>query len=169
MNRVSRYVLLGSIAIFLSGCQTPPTQQEVGTVVGTGAGALIGSQFGEGSGQLVATGVGAVLGGVIGSEIGAYMDKADNQSMQQTLNDNSIGQPTQWNNPDNHLQYVVVPTRTFVYEREPCRDYTLIMTRQDGGRRVIHGTACRSYDGVWRAIQTNEQPRTPYVYLPPGY
>ncbi|MCP3679110.1 MAG: glycine zipper 2TM domain-containing protein [Gammaproteobacteria bacterium] len=170
MKRFSRYFLLGVLGILpLAGCETPPTHQQVGTVVGAGAGALIGSQFGSGSGQLAATGVGAVLGGVIGSQIGTYMDRTDDLSMQQTLDSNPIGQPTEWNNPDNHQQYMVVPTRTFIYERHPCRDYTVIVTRPNGGRRVIHGTACRESNGEWRAVHFKERPRTPYVYLPPGY
>jgi surface antigen len=162
-------VLLGALGILpLSGCQTPPTHQQLGTVIGSGTGALVGSQFGGGTGQLVATGVGAVLGGVIGSEVGSYMDKTDNLSMQQALNHSTVGQPIEWNSPDHQQQYRIVPTRAFIYEQQPCRDYTVIITEPDRSRRIVQGTACRSPNGEWHPVQLTGQ-RNPHTYLPPGY
>ena len=63
MNHYRILSTLGLIAV-LSGCldtQNNP-KQSIGTLLGAGAGALLGSQFGDGKGQLVAVAIGT-LGG----------------------------------------------------------------------------------------------------------
>lgn len=49
----------GVVALFLSGC---------GTLVGAGAGGLVGNQFGKGSGKDAATAAGVIGGGILGHE-----------------------------------------------------------------------------------------------------
>jgi surface antigen len=60
--------------LLLAGCAGP--NQTAGTLIGAGAGALVGNQFGHGSGKVAATAGGAVLGGLLGSNIGAQADRA---------------------------------------------------------------------------------------------
>jgi uncharacterized protein YcfJ len=71
--------LLASIALtaLLAACAPGPygPNQTVGTLVGAGAGALIGNQFGHGSGRVAATAGGAVIGGVIGNNLGYNADR----------------------------------------------------------------------------------------------
>ena len=68
-KRVSAHmptVLLASIVLLgLGGC-AGMTQQEKGTAIGAGAGAVVGNVL---CGGLVCTGVGAAVGGVVGHEV----------------------------------------------------------------------------------------------------
>ncbi len=67
-------------AAFLMGCTNPNgtiSDQSVGTVVGAGGGALLGSAVGGGTGRLLATGVGAVGGAVVGNSVGQSMDRSN--------------------------------------------------------------------------------------------
>ncbi len=67
INRVSNYLpafLLASV-VALAGC-AGLSQQEKGTAVGAGVGAVVGNVL---CGGLACTGVGAAVGGVVGHEV----------------------------------------------------------------------------------------------------
>jgi len=69
---------------FLAGCQT--NNQTVGTVIGGGAGGLLGSTVGKTTNQrLLATGVGTLIGAAAGSAVGASMDEKQTTVQQQTV------------------------------------------------------------------------------------
>jgi uncharacterized protein YcfJ len=61
------------LVALLTGCNT--TNQQNGTLIGAGAGGLLGSQVGSGTGRIIATGVGVLLGGMAGSSVGKNMDQ----------------------------------------------------------------------------------------------
>ena len=78
MNHYRILSTLGLIAL-LSGCldtQNNP-KQSIGTLLGAGAGALLGSQFGDGKGRLVAVAIGTLGGAYLGGEVGKTMDQVD--------------------------------------------------------------------------------------------
>ena len=62
----------GMLAL-LTGCNT--TNQQNGTLIGAGAGGLLGSQVGRGTGRIVATGIGVLLGAMAGDAVGQNMDQ----------------------------------------------------------------------------------------------
>ena len=68
-KRVSAYVpavlLATVVGLGLGGC-AGMTQQEKGTAIGAGAGAVVGNVL---CGGLACTGVGAAVGGVVGHEV----------------------------------------------------------------------------------------------------
>lgn len=66
-----------TLLLLVAACAPGPygPNQTAGTLVGAGAGALIGNQFGRGSGNIAATAGGAVLGGIIGNNVGASADR----------------------------------------------------------------------------------------------
>jgi len=134
--------------LFLTGCN--PTKQDIGTIVGAGSGAFIGSQIGGGTGQLAAVAIGTLLGGYLGSSIGQNMDELDQYRTQEVLESGSTGSTVAWNNPDSDIDYRVTPTRTYESASGPCRDYTTEAVI-DGRAEVVHGTACRGNDGSWNA------------------
>lgn len=69
-----RNLLFAGVAVIaLSACNA--TNQQKGTLIGAGAGGLLGSQIGSGSGKLIATGAGVLLGAVTGSAVGESMDR----------------------------------------------------------------------------------------------
>lgn len=67
-------VVSGVLLASLTACQM--NNQTGGTLIGAGAGGLLGSQVGSGSGRLVATGVGTLIGAVAGSSVGQSMDQS---------------------------------------------------------------------------------------------
>ena len=73
-----------TIIIFLAGCQM--NNQTAGTVIGGGAGGLLGSTVGGSTNQrLFATGVGTLIGAAAGSAVGASMDQRE------TVNTSQMG------------------------------------------------------------------------------
>ena len=134
--------------LLLTACN--PTKQDVGTLVGAGTGAFIGSQIGGGTGQLAAVAIGALLGGYIGGSIGQDMDELDHYKTQQVLESSPTGSAVAWNNPDTDIDYSVTPTRTYESATGPCRDYTTEAVIE-GRAEIVHGTACRGSDGSLHA------------------
>ncbi len=136
--------------LLLTGCN--PTKQDIGTLVGAGSGAFIGSQIGGGTGQLAAVAIGALLGGYIGGSIGQDMDELDQYKTQRILETSPTGSTVAWNNPDTDIDYSVTPTRTYESATGPCRDYTTEAVIE-GRAEIVHGTACRGSDGSWHAAK----------------
>ncbi len=146
-TRISIFLSMATL-LLLTGCN--PSKQDIGTIVGAGSGAFIGSQIGGGTGQLAAVAIGALLGGYIGSSIGQDMDELDKYKTQQVLESSPTGSTVAWNNPDTDVDYSVTPTRTYESDSGPCRDYTTEAVIE-GRAEIVHGTACRSDDGSWHA------------------
>jgi len=80
-------VVSGVLLASLTACQM--NNQTSGTLIGAGAGGLLGSQVGGGSGRLIATGVGTLIGAVAGSSVGQSMDQK--QSQKQTVIYKEVG------------------------------------------------------------------------------
>jgi surface antigen len=139
------------VATALTGCQTPQTQEQSGTIVGGVLGGLVGSQLGSGSGRTVATVVGTLVGAAIGGNVGRSMDATDRMRAAQALETLPTGTSRSWTNPDSGTLYTVTPTRTVATNEGPCREYTT--TAVIGGRtEKVYGRACRQNDGSWRVI-----------------
>ncbi len=148
MNRTKLYVLL-ALTVTLAGCETAPTKQDQGVLIGAVIGGLLGNQVGGGSGRVLATMVGAVAGAAIGGSIGRSMDESDQLKAAHAFENVRTGVPTSWVNPDTRNEYTVTPTRTFDSSTGPCREYT--MEAIIGGEvEEIYGTACRQPDGSWK-------------------
>ena len=139
-----------ALSVALTGC-APTTNEDVGTIGGGVAGALLGSQFGGGSGRVVAAAGGALLGAYLGGKIGQSMDKVDRMEMQRALETAPAGRPVSWRNPDNGNSYTVRPTKTYYVREQPCREYTTHAII-GGKTQEIYGKACRQGDGSWRVI-----------------
>jgi surface antigen len=136
-------------AIALGACETPPTQQQKGTVAGAVVGGVVGSTIGGGTGRTVAIVAGTVVGGLIGGHIGKKMDEADRIKAAQALENAPTGERVSWKNPDSGDQYSLTPTRTYEANAAPCRDFTVVGT-VDGKPETVKGSACRQADGSWK-------------------
>lgn len=143
-----RVFLALPLAASLAACET--SNEKTGTVIGAIAGAAIGTQIGSGSGTAIATIAGTLLGGYIGGELGRQMDEKDRQQAAATLESTPTHETSTWTNPDTGNRYEVTPTRTFVDDQQPCREYTT-EAWIDGQRETVVGTACRQSDGTWQA------------------
>lgn len=74
---MQKTLLIGSLTIFLASCSSMGPNETGGTLIGAGAGALIGSQIGGGSGRIAATALGTLGGAAVGNAIGRQMDSGN--------------------------------------------------------------------------------------------
>ncbi len=156
--KFARLAGVAVLAVTLAACQTSDRGQKetIGTLVGGGLGALLGSQVGGGKGQMAAVAIGALAGAYFGGEFGKSLDKADRAYAERTAQDaleyNRTNQTSSWNNPDSKASGSVTPTRTYqTAEGRNCREFeTSIVV--DGKTEKASGTACRQPDGSWRVV-----------------
>lgn len=152
-------VLALAAAVVLAGCQNmqDSPKQTVGTVLGAGTGALLGSKIGGGKGQLAGVAIGALAGAYIGSEIGKSLDNADKAMAQRTaqtsLETSRAGQTSSWRNPDSGHSGTYTPVSTYrSASGQDCREYETTVTI-DGRTERATGRACRQNDGTWQIVQ----------------
>jgi surface antigen len=149
-SRLTTIVLVSTIAAATVACQSSPTREDTGMVVGGVIGGALGSQVGKGSGRIVGAVAGTLIGAFIGGSIGRSMDQQDRYRANQALESNPTNQPSSWRNPDSGNQYTVTPTRTYQSAGQDCREYSTEAVI-DGRRETVYGTACRQPDGTWQA------------------
>ena len=65
------------------------------------------------------------------------------------LEQQKTGETSTWVNPDSGHKGEVTPTRTYISEGQPCRDFTQTVY-VDGENEEVKGTACRQEDGTWQ-------------------
>lgn len=74
MRNLKYFLVIGFAGILvLSGCQNMKGR-DVGTLVGAGAGAALGSTIGHGGGSVLGAAGGAIAGGLIGHAVGKGME-----------------------------------------------------------------------------------------------
>lgn len=156
MNSTLRVSLALAAILTLSACGTAyqgGQKQGLGTLIGGAAGAVAGSQFGDGSGRLAMTALGTLAGAFIGNSFGESLDRADRQyagrAQQVAFEHKPSGSQTTWRNPDSGNYGTITPTQTYRSRNgEYCREYqhTIVV----GGRtQDAYGRACRQPDGSW--------------------
>jgi surface antigen len=144
----SLFVALFSLSLL--GCQSAPSKENTGQVVGGVLGGVLGAQVGKGRGRTAAIIAGTLAGAYFGGKVGKSMDDADRQNAYNALERNQTNQASSWRNPDSGNAYTVTPTKTYSSASGPCRDYTTEVII-DGRRETATGTACRE-NGTWRVI-----------------
>jgi surface antigen len=154
---IPKLMTVALIASALAACAADSGPKEVGgTLVGAGAGALIGNALGGVAGNRVAgTVVGAAVGGMLGNRIGAAMDDEDKRrayaAQVQALEGGPSGAPVAWRNPDSGRYGSVVPGPAYQRDGMNCRPYTHTIYI-DGRPQTARGAACRNPDGTWTAV-----------------
>jgi surface antigen len=121
MKRKMPTLVLAS-AVALSGCNTMSQQsslfskENIGTVLGTGVGILVGSQVGGGDGRRLAMLAGAIAGGMIGKHIGASLDERDRQALametQKALLTAQDGESQHWQSGHSGAKATITPVST---------------------------------------------------------
>ncbi len=152
------FILFAAFTLILAGCapNTGPKEQ-TGTLLGAGAGALLGSHVGKGKGTLVAVAIGTLAGALMGQNIGRSLDRADRIAMernaQYALEHAPTNTSTPWRNPDSGNRGEITPTETYQAKSgDYCREYR--QTVWIGGEeQQAYGTACRQPDGSWKIIR----------------
>ncbi len=144
----SNFLHVFIISIWLLTLVACATKQKIGAITGVVAGAAACSKIGEGKGRLAAMFICAIGGGIIGSSIGNYMDEADEQRFNATLEHVPTGQIVEWQNPDTNVGWQLMSTQTLQTSNGPCRQYQVGIII-DGNKETGEGTACRRLDGYW--------------------
>jgi len=154
--RIIAVLLAGASLAACAGGTIGGPKDYTGTLVGAGAGALIGSQIGGDTRARVVGAVGgALIGGLIGNRIGAAMDDEDKKrayaAQMQALESGPSGAPVAWRNPDSGRYGNIVPGPAYQQQGMTCRPYTHTIYI-DGRPQVARGSACRNPDGTWQPV-----------------
>lgn len=150
-------LLAAIVALGLGACEgSGISKQQAGTVLGAGAGILLGSQIGHGSGRTAAMIVGGLAGAWLGSTLGAKLDERDRQMMSsstsQALGQAPNGQPVSWSNADSGNSGSTTPTATYkTGSGATCREFDQQVT-VSGETQARKGTACQQADGSWKIV-----------------
>ena len=121
MKQKAIVVALFSSSLTLAGCTATQesnifSKENIGTVIGAGAGILIGSQVGGGDGRHLAMLAGAIAGGMIGKYIGASLDERDRQALerqtQAALMSGQDGQTIYWQSEHSGATAQITPIAT---------------------------------------------------------
>lgn len=129
-----------AISIALSGGCANMNKQQMGTMIGGGAGALAGSLFGSGTGKIVAVLAGGLIGSAVGNAIGKNLDEQDRVAMEATtqraLSTAKPNSVTQWRSPTSgavaaiHVGPVYKKTEVVEVKRlatvQPAKDLQMI-------------------------------------------
>lgn len=151
---------LGS-ALILSGCSGMSENETAGTILGGVAGAVVGTQFGDGTGKTAATALGAVIGATVGRNIGRSLDETSRQragaAAHEALDTAEVGESITWENPGNAAgpAYGAATVTRQGSDREgrTCREFQQTVTI--GGREEqSYGTACRDDNGDWKIVSS---------------
>jgi len=156
MKKLLIFVIISTLT--LAGCAPyAGPKEQTGTLLGAGAGALLGSHVGDGKGTLVAVAIGTLAGALMGQDIGRSLDAADRIAMesnaQYALEHAPTNTATPWRNPDSGNGGQITPIETYKAKSgEYCREYQ--QTIWVGGKeQQAYGTACRQPDGSWKIIR----------------
>jgi surface antigen len=130
-------------------------KQTVGTLAGAGLGGLAGATLFDGNARIAGAAAGTLLGAWLGHEAGKSLDRADaiyaSRAQAQALEYAPAGSATPWRNPDSGSYGTVTPVQTYETADGYCREFQ--HKAKIGGRtEQVYGTACRSADGQWQAI-----------------
>jgi surface antigen len=76
------------------------------------------------------------------------------ETTQRALEENKVGESSNWANAERGSRGTVTPTTTFDEDTErPCRDYQQTVTYA-GDTRIAFDTACRQPDGTWVSVSS---------------
>ena len=118
--------------------------EEILTVVGAAAGAIIGNRTASSENRTVATVAGAIIGGVLGNRVGDAIDDRDRACMGQSLELLPVGKTVTWTSTSTKATYQLQPVRDL---KDGCRLFDTQL--QSGKGKAQRMTACRGAGGVW--------------------
>jgi len=150
MPKVLVIAALGALA--LAACSAS-SGIVTGTVdPGANPGVVINSPVGSGNGTAP---IGALEGGLTGADVGLSLTETDRKialhAEYEALEYGRPGQPTRWHNKESGNGGTISVGSPYQVNRLDCREYTHTVSIQ-GRNRVVHGTACRQPDGLWRVL-----------------
>ncbi|HYE37367.1 glycine zipper 2TM domain-containing protein [Methylocaldum sp.] len=131
-------------------CDRTMVGKVLGGVAGGALGGVIGSRVGNGDtgSTIIGAVAGTVIGAIIGDRIARGMDANDMFCTGRVLDFADDRRSVHWMNPENQVDYLVTPLRTFNDNGGRCREFSTRMT-YGNQRDSVNNVACRQPDGSW--------------------
>jgi len=139
-----------------SSCSEKEDNKLLGQIIGSVAGAYLGSKVGDGMVGNLTTVLGGTVGFLIGGKIVDILDSDEqselNNAVNKTLTENPDNVSNKWNSDKNlDTNAEIIPLNSYQLDENTCRDFTKTVNK--GNKQVQEkSTACRDKNGNWRII-----------------
>ena len=144
------------MCFFIFSCANKEDNKLIGQILGSAAGAYLGSKFGSGVTRDLSTIFGGAVGFLIGGKIAEILDddekKDFNETISNSLEDNKDLEVEEWqSNKNKETKAEIIPLNKYELDEKTCRDFKKIISKD---KKIIEeeSTACRDENGNWRVI-----------------
>ena len=156
MKHMTSKVLFFSLCILSISCSEKEDNKLLGQIIGSVAGAYLGSKVGDGMVGNLTTVLGGTVGFLIGGKIVDILDSEEqsdlNNAINQTLTKNPDNVSNKWKSQKNiDTNAEIIPLNSFEIDQNTCRDFTKTVNK---GKKQVQekSTACRDENGNWKII-----------------
>ena len=156
MKNLTFKVLLFTVCILSSSCSEKEDNKLLGQIIGSVAGAYLGSKVGDGMVGNLTTVLGGTVGFLIGGKIVDILDSEEqsdlNNAINQTLTKNPDNVSNKWKSQKNiDTNAEIIPLNSYKIDQNTCRDFTKVVKK---GKKQVQekSTACRDEKGNWKII-----------------
>ena len=156
MKNLSFKILIFSLLISLNSCAEKEDNKLLGQIIGSVAGAYLGSKVGDGMVGNLTTVLGGTVGFLIGGKIVDILDSEEqselNNLVNQTLTETPDNVSNKWNSQKNiDTNAEITPHNSYQINKNTCRDFTKTVNK---GKKQVQekSTACRDENGNWKII-----------------
>ena len=156
MKHMTSKVLIFSLCILSISCSEKEDNKLLGQIIGSVAGAYLGSKVGDGMVGNLTTVLGGTVGFLIGGKIVDILDSEEqsdlNNAINQTLTKNPDNVSNKWKSQKNiDTNAEIIPLNSYKINQNTCRDFTKVVKK---GEKQVHekSTACRDEKGNWKII-----------------
>ena len=155
MQKIKKKIVV-LLCIFLIGCSSQEDNKFIGQILGSAAGAYLGSKVGTGVSNNLAIILGGAVGLLVGGKIAEALDKDEqldlSNNVNESLEENEDYEIKEWKSKKNIEKTAkIIPLNQYDIDEEHCRDFKKIVTSEG---KVIeeNSTACRDENGNWKII-----------------
>ena len=156
MKHLTLKVLIFSLCVLSISCSEKEDNKLLGQIIGSVAGAYLGSKVGDGMVGNLTTVLGGTVGFLIGGKIVDILDSEEqsdlNNAINQTLTKNPDNVSNKWKSQKNiDTNAEIIPLNSYKINQNTCRDFTKVVKK---GEKQVHekSTACRDEKGNWKII-----------------
>ena len=156
MKHMTLKVLIFSLCILSISCSEKEDNKLLGQIIGSVAGAYLGSKVGDGMVGNLTTVLGGTVGFLIGGKIADILDSEEqsdlNNAINQTLTKNPDNVSNKWKSQKNiDTNAEIMPLNSYKIDQNTCRDFTKVVKK---GKKQVQekSTACRDEKGNWKII-----------------
>ena len=148
-----RYLQIIFFCLLLSSCSNSDDNKKLSQLIGSGVGAIIGSELGSGTGKQIFTILGAAGGYLIGGQIADILNDRDrialNKEINNSLENGFTNQDYNWeSNTEENTSATITPGERYNMDQKNCRNFKKTVIKND---KVYESDskACRDPNGNW--------------------